>query len=119
MGFKREITDAAGVTHPEAYYKVTSVKLDAQRKQCAFRCSVWHDHAARLANGGQWLQPLSGVQGPVGFQVKNEVNGLKDFDNYFDVRLLDAVNANPYKQAYAYIKAKLNDPRLVDVDPDE
>jgi len=122
MGFKRAITDAAGVSHPDAYYKVTAIKFDAKRKQVSFRCTVWHDQAARLANDGRGMQPLTGVEGPVGWQVKDDATKsppVTDYTDYFEIDKLDPVDANQYKQAYTYAKLKLNDPSIVDIDPDE
>ena len=113
MGFERDITNRADVNFPSAYYKLINVRLDWQRKRCDFSLSVWKDKAARDAG----KSTLSGVPAPVNFTVEN-VGGDTDFDDYFDPSVLDVADKNVIKQCYEYAKVKIDDPNLVDVDPD-
>jgi hypothetical protein len=113
MGFERDITSRADINFPSAYYKLLNIRFDWHRKECQFSLGVWKDKTARDAG----KSTLSGTPAPINFKVINQGEDT-EFDDYFAPAVLDAAGKNIIAQCYAYAKAKINDPELVDVDPD-
>jgi len=113
MGFRREITTRDGSTHANAYYKVSSVKISHHAKRASISLMVWKDQDARNANKAT----LSGVPGKKSFVALNK-GEVTDYDTYFAPTVIDAADKNPVSQAYVYAKAQINDPAIVDIDPD-
>jgi len=46
MGFKRAITDAHGIEHPEAYYRIVFIDLDYRSSKGSYVVHVYKDQAA-------------------------------------------------------------------------
>lgn len=113
MGFRREITTRDGITHANAYYKVANVRINHHSKRASISLMVWKDQDARNGNKAT----LSGVPGKTSFLARNQ-GEVTDYDTYFAPSVIDAADKNHVGQAYAYAKAQINDPAIVDIDPD-
>jgi hypothetical protein len=109
MGFRREITTRDGITHANAYYKVSGIRISHHAQRVSVSMMVWKDQDARNANKAT----LSGVPDKTSFLAKDA-----DYDTYFAPTVIDTDGKNAVSQAYVYAKAKINDPAIVDIDPD-
>lgn len=88
--FEREST---GEQYLDAYWKVTDVLLSATGQGVRFSVDTYKDTAARQAN----KQPINHDQ----YLVTGN-----DWTTYFANEVLEQPGANPFRQAYLWLKAQ-------------
>lgn len=91
MALTKALETACGLNVPEAYYRVTEIRIDVVTKQAVIGVQVYKDRAAR-------------VDGKVPVDTYTAVCGEELYDTYFATLVLDGIN--PVSSAYLYLKTE-------------
>jgi len=91
MALQGSYEDAQGVTHASAYAKIVELTLDPVNSTARATVHVYHDSAAKTAGKTQVTSEYYTFEPSI-------------YDSVFGIAALDALNANPQKNAYAELK---------------
>lgn len=99
MAIQKAITLNSGIVLASAYHKVIKVNISKEinKSEVAFFLQIFKDFGARNDEKG----PVMLLEHRVGNHYPNN-----DFDAFFDISVLNAVDVNAIKQCYEWLKTQ-------------
>jgi len=91
MALQKSYTPGTKITSPEAYHRVTGIRIWAENSLCDVDVKIFHDKNTRTSNGDPIAQVGYTFQGP-------------NFRNFFANNVLQEAEKSPIRQAYLMLK---------------
>ena len=100
MALQKSYADSFGVTHSEAYFKISAIEhsRNSSGNSAVIRIECFHSAASRNTT------PPKSVLASYLYTIVGS-----DYNTYFDLSILDVANSNEFKQGYAFLKAHTPD----------